>query len=627
YVEGDVQGGGERPPIASLVASVSREWFGPTPLFDDAFHYRLVPPLLYAHVGNGDAERTIFAQSWLFRDKGGWDAGSFPLYAGGRRGDDYYDLTPLFARWGDAANHQLIAGPWFDIESPGGSDYGVFPVYFAGAALDGFHYHVVPALFENWGDAHEDNTLLLQSWLLESDDGWDAGSFPFFAAGHHNRDFYGASLVGGFWGDGTNTSLLALQTWASWDAHSWAAVSFPFYFGGGDDVNGNTSYTHVIPPLLTAAWGDDKEHNLIAGPFWNFDDGTSQQQGLFPLYARGSDSSGSYFSIPALLTIAWENAEGKSLIAGPWFQTEDRDGAARGLFPLYFSGEANDHSNHWRLVPPLLYGHFGDNDEELTIFAQSFLYRDLHHPSSWTAGSLPFYLGGRDTEDGSYYDLTPLGGRLGDARSTTIYALQSFASWDANGAWSAASFPFYFGGDDGNRWHELALPLVLAWGDRPLHEDTEFVLPPAYMHWHTQEDDATLIGPYYGRTRADGTSAHALAPFWFSGTAHDTSWDVLLPVFAAWGGADERRGLVFPTLTYWSSLHGEDWLIAPLTWHEKTRERDDTIVFPFWWGFSDADSRALVVSGLWWNFGWKREGKSLQIAPGYLRWEDRDEVF
>src|SRR5262249_52243694 len=129
---------------------------------------RIVPPLLYAHEGNDDgAERTWFAQSWLFHDKHGWDAGSFPLYAGGRHADHYYDLTPIYLQFGDATS-------------------------FVSA---------VPLLYTHWGEPGHDNTILLTGWSFTNEDGNDNGIFPLYAAGAHKDGHYFLTPLGGAWGD------------------------------------------------------------------------------------------------------------------------------------------------------------------------------------------------------------------------------------------------------------------------------------------------------------------------------------------------------------------------------------------------------------------------------------------
>ncbi len=74
----------------------------------------------------------------------------------------------------------------------------------------------------------------------------------------------------------------------------------------------------------------------------------------------------------------------------------------------------------------------------------------------------------------------------------------------------------------------------------------------------------------------------------------------------------------------------EDFLIAPFVYHLDNQAETNTIVFPFYWHFRRAEAGveifdATVASALWWDFAWPNEGKRLQIAPGYVRFDEPDE--
>ena len=107
---------------------------------------------------------------------------------------------------------------------------------------------------------------------------------------------------------------------------------------------------------------------------------------------------------------------------------------------------------------------------------------------------------------------------------------------------------------------------------------------------------------------------------------------MITPAYFAWGQANEERRVFVQTLTYSSTVGDEDFLIAPLVYHLENQAETNTIVFPFYWHFRRAEAGAEifdahVASGVWWDFAWPNEGKRLQVAPGYVRFDAPDEEF
>src|SRR4029077_13531507 len=84
-----------------------------------------------------------------------------------------------------------------------------------------------------------------------SDGSFDDAIFPFW--------FDGGDGKGGF-----HALSLAPPAWLSLDHDGWSAGPVPLYAGGRHGAD----YYDVVPPLLFARWGDDKNKNLWMATGW-----------------------------------------------------------------------------------------------------------------------------------------------------------------------------------------------------------------------------------------------------------------------------------------------------------------------------------------------------------------------
>ena len=117
---------------------------------------------------------------------------------------------------------------------------------------------------------------------------------------------------------------------------------------------------------------------------------------------------------------------------------------------------------HW-LVPPLLAWHVADEatDVQRTWVLQSYLATS---PAGWDVGVLPFYMGGKETQDpecGLSYDVVPplLLAHWSEDDEHSVWFAQTFAQWSKRGWWFA-SFPIAAGGGNEDGHFALAPPLL-----------------------------------------------------------------------------------------------------------------------------------------------------------------------
>ncbi len=614
--------------------------------------YDAVPLALTAHWFDRERDTLIAGPFYRHAGPGGWSAGLAPFYFGGRHGDSYYDVAPLFVRVGDASSSTTVAGTYYDRKDAGGHAFGVAPFYLGNRTTDGRGYDAVPlALTAHWFDREHDTTLAGPFYRRTRPGGWSAGLAPLYF-GERNQDGTGYDAVPlaltAHWFDREHDTTLAGPFYRHSRPGGWSAGLAPLYFGERDARG--TGYD-VVPLALTAHWYRPGEDTLVAGPFYRNARPGGWSAGLAPLYFGGRDGA-SYYDIATPLFMRWGDAASQNLVAGTYYDHQDQDGHDFGLAPLYFGGRGKGGTGY-DTVPLALTAHWFTPERD-TVIAGPF-YRHSR-PDGWSAGLAPFYFGGRTRS--SYYDVAaPLFLRFGDTESSTTVAGTYYSHRDRDGHDFGVA-PFYFGGRNASGGGYDAVPLALT------------------AHWFDKGYDTTIAGPFYRHTRPDGWSA-GLAPFYFGGRSGTSSYDIAAPFYASWKSpeskttvvltgfshskenGDFKRGvmplyyesrthdeylrmmtplawqwgdsrsdhtLVIPALTYASREADRRLVVAPLVYHQSDKTTSDTVAFPFYWHFRRPTIDATVVSGLYWDFKWPEENKRLQVAPGFMRWDRPQET-
>ena len=68
--------------------------------------------------------------------------------------------------------HTMVAGPWYDFERSGKRRFGLVPFYFGGREKTGGFFDVTP-VFAQWGDSYERNFWALQTWGKTTPTAWE----------------------------------------------------------------------------------------------------------------------------------------------------------------------------------------------------------------------------------------------------------------------------------------------------------------------------------------------------------------------------------------------------------------------------------------------------------------------
>lgn len=438
---------------------------------DGGSSYRLVLPPLYINRASPQSETTVVLQSWLHRKKGGgWDAGSFPFYAGGRGEDgSFYDLVlpPLFASWGDKDERTTIATLYYDRETAWGSDFGFAPLYFGGRSAGGGYYDVAPlTLFARWGEPGRERL-------------W-AG--PFYRSRTGERRHFGL---------------------------------FPLYFGGrGTGENGDGYYDHVLPPLFMR-WGGATTSTTVGFPFYYSSSPDGYHLGVMPLLFMGRHDMGErhYTFVPPLFWRWGSRAEDTTLVLPFGWHKRGVSSSSTGIIPFYFAGE--DGPDHWRAILPPLYINWGDSATETTV---ALTYFNRTRPDGHTRGVLPFYVESR-SDDRWFRMVTPLFYQWGDFDSSRAL-LFPLAYYERQGAESLflaplvvshrnddeqkrrlVVFPFWwqFKGPDSDV--NVGFPL---WWDFRWHDEGKrlSILAPLGFQYETPDETSTLVlNTFYSRSK------------------------------------------------------------------------------------------------------------------------------
>ncbi len=644
----------------------------------DGADWFAAPLLLAGRWADADRDTTIVGPGYLSTSMTGSDFGIAPLYFGARSqepGGFEMDVVPplLFGRWSGDAGSGLIAGPWYDVHTARGAGDAVAPSR---------RYGLVPFAFGGVDEERGARSAGDGAGLagVAADNARDVRDID--EAGERREFLVGPGY--GFWREpasspgGVVTRGWIAQTWWTDAPQRRSLTSVPFVFQAQDDV-AMTAHT-IIPPLAYASWRGRDDDGKVVGPYFDLrrDDG-DRTSGVAPFAFWGQRDGVDWFAAPPVLFARWAGVDGRGLIAGPWYDVQNERARSRryGLVPFAFGGVDGDDDF---LVGPG-YGFWRDDDERRGWIAQTW-WSDA--PGRRSFNSLPFWFHAEDDVAGSAHTIVPplLFAAWADGRGESDVVVGQTWWTERPDGWSLWSAPFYFGqdGDRGSgRWYHVVPPLLSgAWGDVAKGERGLAVAPPIFFHVEDRRQSTTLALLWFAqRDTATGDHAEALVPFWFAGRRGADTWRVaapvywsfespgasttiagpwfdrrigddrtrgivpiwfehedphgavsmLSPLFWSWRIAKDRRNFLLPTLTYWSTVDDESLLLAPLVYLRSDPLTSDTVVFPFWWDFRGEDLHATVASGFWWDFEWRASQRRLQLAPGYLHWEDREEDF
>lgn len=505
--------------------------------------HQVIPPLLFGHTRDArtGTDTTVFAPIFVQQRRDGWDAGVFPAFFAGRRGERRYALIPgLYYHRSGPRDMTHVLGPLYFARGERSYAAGLAPIFHVSSSPAGSLRWCLPLLYFHRDTPSHSLTLI----------------GPFFAAerpGQRTAGFY--PLV-----------------WYARSGPRKVLLGLPLFAYAGDTSTGQRDFwlgpflrlhrpqekktTHVFFPLVV----DHREpdyHVTVQFPFfWRVRDGSAVTTAVFPFYLRTRREG---LAADIAFPLVWRFRLGKATttVAGPIFWRHD-GGTHFGIVPLGGGGWGQGKRYAW--VPPLLFWHSADaaSGKQLTVFGPFFRDRT---PSSWTAGLVPLVFGWRRGPITSW--LAPL----------------FFSRRDQDNDRKATAFgPLYFGHYQTYRYGGLA-PLFFY--SSPAAGRWQATLLPLF-HFAKKADGSRLItlvtgystydgggrgyfGPLYMRHDRDGWGA-GLFPLFYHDTnrRHGTTTSLFLPLFL-------RR------VTPETSLLG----VTPLVWHYRSVESTTTVAFPF----------------------------------------------
>jgi hypothetical protein len=308
-------------------------------------------------------------------------------------------------------------------------------------------------------------------------------------------------------------------------------------------------------------------HTWIAGPVWHHEDATSHDFGIAPLVMTGRHADRYYHVLPPLLTFAWGSADDDYLSAAALFyRIRDHESENWGLFP--FLWVRNSPTEEYQFIPPLVFRWRNpERDRTITIVPPVYLHEDpgetfwgvaglLHHDfgpgfNSVTIPPLLFHFSEEAAtaeHSGSMRLGTPLFLYMNERGSTTFvtYLYQHYRGateldavmplffwsrdprdhsetlmasplvwhWANPGSENWLVAPLWLHLDDRGRSTTWITPFVGSHTNHETHDETTWVLPTVQVsRWH--DGDAVNVHPIWYYESVPSHRFSVLAPFWF----------------------------------------------------------------------------------------------------------------
>ncbi|MCY1069507.1 hypothetical protein OV090_32500 [Nannocystis sp. RBIL2] len=587
---------------------------------DDKFRYGIVPPLLFGHVHDVEAQRSRTVSLVFARDKG----------------PDHRTLGVLNLFW--------------DVKRPAGERHtALFPLFYRRHA--------------------EGKTLTLTplggAYSTPEQRTWSAAALLYGFRGYKDPTRRGFGLIplifydrrkveGGVASNLVVAPLFARHRAPSEDLDMWSPLVWrtatrgekprknlaviPFYFRqrqpDGIDVDAG-----LILPFFYSRDKVRRTHTLIAGPAFHRLTRTSLNAGLVPVYWwHDSAEKRRLISLPLIFHQADKNKLEHTTIAVPlWFDRRRANGRRSWVaFPFVVGVKGQFNFTRFSLTPPIFFDIFRlhKNYRFTGVVPFAFRYQkcgfreeddDRCRYTLW--GSWPLFLYGKDgkgrTSHGAlmlyYFDKDPGGRRfltlLGGANvrpgeRLTWYAL-NFGHTTTRQFKTTVFFPLFFrkayrtkdrsttvvlpplfvgARREDYRWFQAGL---MVWNFRRPHKVTTVVAPPLFYTAHSYaERRMTWLLPLFLRD---------------NNWAKDTSFTSVFPALLF----QRRRG------------QDNDWVQFPLVWHIERGENSGTFGAFMWWDIRRKGRITQVVPALWARH--RGRGRDVQVLGPGLGWWWRDE--
>jgi hypothetical protein len=276
------------------------------------------------------------------------------------------------------------------------------------------------------------------------------------------------------------------------------------------------SYYHIVPPLLTVAFGDeDEDYMSAAALFYRFRIRESENWGVFPfLWVRNSPTE-EYQFIPPLV-FRWRNPERNRTITivPPVYLHEDPGETFWGIAGLLHHDSGPGF--HSTTIPPLLF-HFSeeaatdDLPASMRLGTPLFLYMNERGAETFVTYLYQYYRGATQLDA-----VLPLFLWTRDPRdhSEVLMASPLVWHWSNPGADNWLAFPLWLHLDDRGRSTTWITPFVGSHTNHETHDETTWVLPTIQVsRWH--DGDAVNVHPVWYYEDVPSHRFTVLAPFWW----------------------------------------------------------------------------------------------------------------
>ncbi|MCC6874330.1 MAG: hypothetical protein IT378_08525 [Sandaracinaceae bacterium] len=326
--------------------------------------------------------------------------------------------------------------------------------------------------------------------------------------------------------------------------------------------HGARHYT-LIPPLLTATWGDEHESFTFSPFFWRLREREMEHWGIFPfLWFENGERNAYQIVAPFFFRLEDRDAGTALTVVPPFYHRNEPNGSYFGIAPLFHHASGADYTS--TTIPPLLV-HYSQEPDVTRLATPAFLWMRDH----------------------------------GDETFVT-YLYQRF-----RGATELdAVAPFFFFLRD------------------PRVGSTGLVVPPLVWHFEDPGSSNTVVFPFFARFEQRGRTTTWLTPLFgqhIDHEAHDTTTMVLPTIqISQWHNGDAVN--IHPIWYYESVPSHRHTVLFPLWWDfesfEGTRNRQ-TVAFPFFWRFREGTTTSTLFLNLYHrerrrSSSWEWE---LHIAP------------
>ncbi|MDF1563105.1 MAG: hypothetical protein P1V51_08680 [Deltaproteobacteria bacterium] len=333
---------------------------------------------------------------------------------------------------------------------------------------------------------------------------------------------------------------------------------------------------------------------------------TWRNSAVVPFYFDWQRDDARTVLVPPLLYGRKSDAAGVAGVVGPYFYRRDALASSDVLFPLIWSHRERDLPGGPYVRRRLVLGPYYQQTD----------------PGGWSAGLLPFWIGGREGE--RRWDVVPPLLLHREAWPGHLRVRVALAKYERDpDEWRFSLPPLIWAGGDGSESYALGLPVFADW-----HKRDRFRF--------------TLVGPFfrYHRPLRGGDAeqedhrrwAAGIVPLWIGGRKRARRWDLVPPLLMWWdrGG----RETTFTALGSWYHRDDRGFTLGltPLVYVARRPERQHTLVLPFFGHLQGPDRETTFVGPfyshhrdghfsagafpLW--MAWGGEGRRVDVLPPLL---------